>query len=147
MTFATAAPLFPSRLLSSRNLAIPNRTDNEPYRKAVIFAKALCRPHMNASTSSFPLTCWTHRRRIATSHSCHLLVKNRAVGPQFPHLDGGPCRNRSITLACKMVKLKGMSLHTGSGTSLTRAVCTFRLRVAYHRGRRFVTLLFGTAAI
>src|SRR5215469_12900012 len=90
MTFATAAPFCPSRP------TIPNRTDNEQNRKAVIFARALCRLHMNASTSSFLLICWTHRGRIATSHSCHLIVKNCAAGSYFPHHDGGPCRIRAI---------------------------------------------------
>src|SRR5215469_10463827 len=83
MTFATAAPFCPTRLLSSRDPAIPNRTDNEQNRKAVTFARALCRPHMNASTSSYPLIYWTHWARIATSHSCHLIAKNRAAALSF----------------------------------------------------------------
>ena len=67
MTFATAAPFCRTRLLSSRDPAIPTRTDNEQNRRAVIFARALCRPHMNASTSSFLLIYSTHRERIATT--------------------------------------------------------------------------------
>jgi len=81
MIFATAAPFWPTRLFSSRDPAIPNHTDNEQNRKALVFARAPCRLHMNASTSSFPLIHWTHRERISTSHSCHLIVKNRVATP------------------------------------------------------------------
>src|SRR5438270_6295204 len=66
MIFATVAPLCPPRPLTAHAPAIPTRTDNGQNRRAVAFVRALCRPHMNASTWSPPLICWTHRRRIAT---------------------------------------------------------------------------------
>jgi hypothetical protein len=106
--------LCPTRLPTSCDPAIPIHTDNEQNRKAVVFARALCRPHMNASTWSFPLICWTHRGRIATSHSCHVNVKNRVCRSHFSSIRlGGPIRITSITLVCRMVNLKGMSLQTG----------------------------------
>jgi hypothetical protein len=72
-------PLLPDFLLTPRDPTIPTRTDNEQNRIVAVFATAPCRPHMTASTSSFPLTYWTHRGSIATSHSCHLIDKNRAA--------------------------------------------------------------------
>ena len=139
MTFATAAPSSSTRLLSSCDPAIPNRSDNEKNRKAIVFIRALCRPHRNASTSSFPLICWTHRGEVATSHTCHLIVKNRAVGSHFPHLDVAS-QNTSFTLACKMVNLKGMSLHTGSDDLSVMAMLRHSLRSA----RKISAVLSGS---
>jgi len=57
MIFATAAPFARLVWLTALDLATPIHTDNEQNRKALIFARVLCRPHMNASTWSFPPIC------------------------------------------------------------------------------------------
>ena len=67
-------PLRP-HLTTAHDPAIPSRTDNGQNRKAVTFARAFCRLHMNASTCFVPLTYWTRQIRIATQLLCHLIVK------------------------------------------------------------------------
>lgn len=86
---------FPAALTTDR---IANRT----FRKSAL-QTAHERIHM-----PFPLTCWTRRRRFL----CHLIVKTVCARLHFSFFDsGGYSEITSIALACRIVNLKGMSLH------------------------------------